>query len=140
MPPRQVVSAQRALVLHPVREAAWGVSLREQRNMAFDALLYKKHPALYRQRIRARPPLAYYGVVLALVAVLAAAAAGQFALMLAAAAIWLLLTWKFCRVRLSGTSHRPRHVAEMVATSVAIPVAAVYWRLAGALRYRAPFA
>ena len=136
----EVVSAQRALVLHPVREAAWGVSLREQRNMAFDALLYKKHPALYRQRIRARPPLAYYGVVLALVAVLAAAAAGQFALMLAAAAIWLLLTWKFCRVRLSGTSHRPRHVAEMVATSVAIPVAAVYWRLAGALRYRAPFA
>jgi glycosyltransferase involved in cell wall biosynthesis len=136
----EVVSAPRALVLHPVREAAWGVSLREQRNMEFDALLYKKHPALYRQRIRARPPVAYYGAVLALLGVLAALAAGLFALALASAAVWLLLTLQFCRGRLAGTSHRPRHVAEMIATSIVIPVAAVYWRLAGALRYRAPFA
>jgi hypothetical protein len=136
----EVVCAPRALVLHPVREAAWGVSLREQRNMEFDALLYKKHPALYRQRIRARPPLAYYGAVLALVGTLAAALGGLLALALAAAAVWLLLTLRLCSGRLSGTSHRPKHVAEMIATSVAIPVAAVYWRLVGALRFRAPFA
>jgi hypothetical protein len=30
-------------------------------------------------------------------------------------------------------------VLEMIATSVVIPVAAVYWRLAGALRFRCRF-
>jgi GT2 family glycosyltransferase len=136
----EVVGAPRALVLHPVREAAWGVSLREQRNMEFDALLYKKHPALYRQRIRHRPPVAYYGTVLSLGAMVAALLIGQVGLALAAAVIWLALTLRFCRGRLAGTSHRPRHVAEMVATSIMIPVAAVYWRLVGALRFRSPFA
>jgi GT2 family glycosyltransferase len=136
----EVVSAPQALVLHPVREVRWGVSLREQRNMEFDALLYKKHPLLYRQRIRAYPPVAYYGAVLALIALIAAALAGQLALAVMAAAIWVLLTLKFCSGRLAGTSHRPRHVAEMVATSIVIPIAAVYWRLLGALRFRSPFA
>jgi glycosyltransferase involved in cell wall biosynthesis len=136
----EVVSAPQALVLHPVRETSWGVSLREQRNMEFDALLYKKHPALYRQRIRAHPPLAYYGAVLALVAMIVSAFAAQPALLLGAAAMWLVLTLKLCRRRLSGTSRRPAHIAEMVATSIVIPVAAVYWRLVGALRFRAPFA
>jgi GT2 family glycosyltransferase len=135
-----VVSAPQALVLHPVREARWGVSLREQRNMEFDALLYKKHPVLYRERIRAHPPMTYYVAVLALVAMLAAALAGELPLALAAGAVWLLLTLKLCSRRLAGTSHRPAHVAEMIATSVVIPIAAVYWRLAGALRFRAPFA
>jgi glycosyltransferase involved in cell wall biosynthesis len=134
-----VVSAAQALVLHPVREARWGISLREQRNMVFDALLYKKHPRLYRQRIRARPPVAYYGTVLALLATVFFLLVGQAALALAAAGVWLLLTLKFCRRRLAGTARTPRHVTEMIATSVAIPVAAVYWRLVGALRFRSPF-
>jgi hypothetical protein len=84
--------------------------------------------------------MTYYVAVLALVAMLAAALAGQLALALAAGALWLLLTLELCGRRLAGTSHRPAHVAEMIATSVAIPIAAVYWRLAGALRFRAPFA
>jgi hypothetical protein len=71
---------------------------------------------------------------------LVAALVGHLALGLAAAAIWLLMTLKFCRVRLNGTSRRPRHVAEMIATSIIIPIAAVYWRLSGALRFRSPFA
>jgi GT2 family glycosyltransferase len=136
----EVVTAPRALVLHPVREAGWGVSLREQRNVVFDALLYKKHPRLYRQRIRARPPVAYYGNVLALLATLFFLLMGQAALALAPAAVWLLLTLRFCSRRLVGTAHTPGHVAEMIATSVAIPVVAVYWRVVGALRFRSPFA
>src|SRR5581483_11614611 len=66
-----VVHAARAVVLHPARAAPWGVSVREQRNMLFDALLFKKHPALYRARIRARPPLAYYFTLTALLIALA---------------------------------------------------------------------
>jgi hypothetical protein len=39
------------------------VSLRQQKNVFYDALLYKKHPRLYRERILARPPWDYYAVV-----------------------------------------------------------------------------
>ncbi len=136
----EIVRAPRAVVLHPVRRVPWGISLREQRNMLFDALLFKKHPELYRQRIRSAPPLSYYAIVLALVTMAVGAATGMSALLLAAMLVWLGLTADFCRRRLAGTTHRPAHVAEMVATSIAIPAIAVWWRLAGALRFRSPFA
>ncbi|MBB2485336.1 glycosyltransferase, partial [Mitsuaria sp. WAJ17] len=53
-----------ALVWHPVRPERWGVALRQQRNVFFDALLYRKHPRLYRVRVRRRPPWDYYLIVL----------------------------------------------------------------------------
>ena len=52
-----------AVVVHPVREPSWGVSVREQRKSMYNALLYKKHPRLYRQRVQARPPLRYYAIL-----------------------------------------------------------------------------
>ena len=51
------------VVVHPVRPAPWGVSLKQQRKSLFNALLYKKHPRLYRQRIRPWPPWEYYAIV-----------------------------------------------------------------------------
>src|SRR5579883_2106310 len=53
---RRIARAEAALVVHPVRPAPWGVSLLQQRKSLFDALLYKKHPELYRRRIRSSPP------------------------------------------------------------------------------------
>ena len=50
-------------MLHPVRNERWGVCLRQQRNAFYDALLYKKHPQLYRERIRRSPPWNYYAIV-----------------------------------------------------------------------------
>ena len=38
------VGRAEAVVVHPVRPAPWGVSLRQQRKSLFNALLYKKHP------------------------------------------------------------------------------------------------
>jgi GT2 family glycosyltransferase len=136
----RLLHARRAVVLHPVREVPWGISLREQRNRLFDALLFKKHPRLYRERIRSRPPLAYYAIVLALLAVLVGAVQAWTLLAWTGGFAWLALTAWFCFTRLDGTTRRPRHVMEMIATSLAIPLAAVWWRLAGALRFRAPFA
>jgi glycosyltransferase involved in cell wall biosynthesis len=136
----RLLHAPRAVVLHPVRSVSWGVSLREQRNMLFDALLFKKHPRLYRERIRSRPPLTYYATVLALLALLGGAAAGWRVPVVGGGVTWLWLTAGFCGHRLRGTTRRPRHVMEMIATSAAIPVAAVWWRLAGAVRFRSPFA
>jgi glycosyltransferase involved in cell wall biosynthesis len=135
----RVVPVPDALVVHPVRPAPWGVSLRQQRKSQFNALLYKKHPALYRQRIQPRPPWHYYGAAATLMATLAGAAGGLTSLTLAGSGLWLALTARFCGRRLRGTSHAPAHVAEMAVTSALIPLLSVYWRLRGALRFRVFF-
>jgi glycosyltransferase involved in cell wall biosynthesis len=136
----RIVHAADAVVLHPVRAARWGVSLGLQKNMLFDALLYKKHPRLYRTRISPGPPLRYYLIVALLVTTLAGALAGSTPVAGASAISWLLLTLAFAMQRLRGTRTTPAHVAEMLVTSAAIPPLAVFWRLAGAVRFRVLFA
>jgi GT2 family glycosyltransferase len=135
----KVIKAAGAVVVHPVRPAPWGASLRQQRKVQFDALLYKKHPRLYRRRIRRSPRWDYYATVAALAAAAVAAAAGASVPAAAAGAAWAALTGRLCACRLRGTSHAPRHVAEMVVTSVLIPPLAVFWRLCGAVKFRVPF-
>jgi GT2 family glycosyltransferase len=131
--------APRALVVHPVRAARWGVSLKQQRKVLFDALLYKKHRSRYRERIRRAPRLDYYAAVAALVAAPAALAAQATAVGIGAAAVWLALTAHLAARRLAGTRLEWRHVGEMLVTSAAIPPLAVFWRLVGAVRYRVVF-
>jgi glycosyltransferase involved in cell wall biosynthesis len=41
-----VKKVESAIVVHPVREAKWGVSIKEQRKTLYNALLYKKYPRL----------------------------------------------------------------------------------------------
>jgi len=55
------------------------------------------------------------------------------------AAVWGLLTTRFCLARLRHTSRDPGHLAEMALTSAVIPPLAVYWRLRGAIKYRVFF-
>jgi len=132
----RIVRAADAVVVHPVRPAPWGVSLRLQRKGRFDALLYRKHPRLYRERIGPGRPRDYYAVVAALAVGAIAAADGWWWPAAAAGAVWLALTGRFAARRLRGTSHAPRHVAEMVVTSALIPPLSLYWRLYGAVRFR----
>ncbi|TFW33616.1 glycosyltransferase family 2 protein [Massilia horti] len=136
----RVVHAPQALVVHPVRPAPWGVSLLQIRKIAFDALLYKKHPRLYRERIARRARWDYHLIVGALLAACGALLAGSTRVAAVAALLWLALTGRFCVRRLAGTVKTPAHVTEMVITSVLIPPLAVFWRLAGAIRYRVRFA
>jgi glycosyltransferase involved in cell wall biosynthesis len=131
--------APAALVVHPVRQARWGESLRQQRKSAFNALLYRKHPELYRQRIQSRPPLRYYAVLLSLVAGLAGVALGSPRAALGGAGAWLALTIHFSAERLRHTSRAPAHVVEMLITSMLIPFLAIFWRLVGAARFRVLF-
>jgi GT2 family glycosyltransferase len=126
----RVARAPEAVVVHPVRPAPWGVSLRQQRKVMFDALLFKKHRELYRRRIRPRPRWDYYAIVASL------AATPVFA---PAFLAWAVLTGRFFVQRMKGASRRPAHVAEMLVTSMLIPPLAVFWRLAGMLRYRVAF-
>jgi len=126
----RIARAPDAVVVHPVRPAAWGVSLRQQRKVMFDALLLRKHRALYRERIRRVPRWDYYAVVAAL-------ALSPF--WPPAIIIWVVLTARFCLYRLRGTSKAPAHIAEVVITSILIPPVSVFWRLVGALKFRAGF-
>jgi GT2 family glycosyltransferase len=136
---RTLVRAPKAVVVHPVRPAPWGVSLRQQRKSQFNALLYKKHPRLYRERIPAGSPGHYYAIVAALLAMPVCVAAGHPAWALVPAVVWLVLTARFCARRLRGTSHALGHVAEMVVTSALIPPLSVFWRLWGAIKFRVWF-
>ena len=131
--------APEAIVVHPVRPAPWGVSLRMQRKSLFDALLYKKHPALYRKHIRPLPPLDYYGMAAAVVVAIVAVIWGAPLICSVAIAVWTVLMGRFLARRQHGTSHAPAHVLEMIATSLLIPYLSIFWRLYGALKYRVWF-
>lgn len=133
-----IIRAPHALVIHPVRPAPWGISLLQLKKIAFDALLYKKHPLLYRQKIGA-PRWDYYAIVGALACALLGLVSAIPALLFGGAAAWALLTGLLCHKRLRGTSRSPSHIAEMVLTSALIPPLAVFWRLRGAIRFRVRF-
>lgn len=128
-----------AVVVHPIRPAPWGVSLRQQRKNMYNALLYKKHPAQYRAYIQSGPPWRYYFTLTALLAALYGLVTGRRRLALSGAGMWAALTARFAADRLSNTSRAPSHVAEMIVTSALIPPLAVFWRLRGALKFRTWF-
>jgi GT2 family glycosyltransferase len=128
-----------AAVEHPVRPAPWGVSVRQQRKSQYDALLCRKHPRLYRERLPTGRPWDYYLIVAAILIGVVAMVAGWLGGEGVAAAVWLGLSGRFVARRLRGNSLAPRHVAEMLVTSVVIPPLSVFWRLAGAVRFRVPF-
>jgi hypothetical protein len=134
-----IATAPEAVVLHPVRPAPWGVCLGQQAKSFFEALLYKKHPRLYRDRIRPAFPWDYYVIALSLGFAILALAAGAAEIASIAAAVWAWFTARFCALRLRGTSRAPRHIAEMIVTSLVIPLFAIYWRLYGAAKHRVLF-
>ena len=115
------------------------MSISEQRKSMYNALLYKKHPTLYRERIQRRAPWASYATAGALLCALGAGAGGFVATAAVAGGVWTALTARVCRKRLAGTVHTADHVAEMIVTSALIPSLSVFWRLRGALRYRVVF-
>jgi glycosyltransferase involved in cell wall biosynthesis len=135
----QVGRSSRAEVVHPVHGSPWGRSLAQQRNSYFDALLYKKHPRLYRERIRHRPPWADYAIVSLAAATLGLALADEAVLATASGLLMGAAILRRALRRLEDTSHRPAHVLEMLATSALIPFLSVYWRLRGAIHFRVLF-
>ena len=131
-----IVHNPQAVITHPIRPAGWGVSLSQLKKIQFDALLFKKHPARYRERIRATPRWDYYITVAALLGAIVALAAGKPAIAAACGVLWVLMTARFTIKRLRNTSKSPAHVAEMIVTSALIPPVAVFWRAVGALKFR----
>jgi glycosyltransferase involved in cell wall biosynthesis len=131
-----IATAAEAVVVHPIRPAPWGISLKQQRQGLFDPLLYRKHPQIYRERIPQLPRL-YYAAAAALVGTAAGIILQQPTLAAVSAIAWVVLTGLFAYRRLQSTSRRWPHVLEMIYTSAIIPIASLYWRVRGALRFGA---
>ena len=125
--------------MHPVRDAPWGICIGQQKNALFEALLYKKHPQLYRQKVTPQVPWRYYFIVACTLGAVLAAVLAAWALAAALLLPALAAILGFAAQRLKGTSKAPAHVVEMLATSFVIPYLSVYWRLRGAWQYRVAF-
>jgi GT2 family glycosyltransferase len=134
-----IVRAPDAIVVHPVRPARWGVSLAQQRNSRFEALLYSKYRRLYKRHIARKPPLNYYAIALAAIATVLGAAGEMPPIAMAGGCVWFALTVRFFARRMRGRSRDWKHVAEMAITSILIPFLSIYWRIRGAISYRTWF-
>ncbi|MGK5543877.1 glycosyltransferase family 2 protein [Streptomyces sp. URMC 127] len=123
---------------HPVRPSGAWASLRRQAGNADDALMVRLHGRTWWERAEApRGRLRRHAAVTA-----AGAAAAVFALArrplagAVAGLAWALGTAEFAWARIAPGPRTPQEVAAMVATSVAIPPAAVWHRLRGTVRHR----
>ncbi len=132
----RLIYAADAVVLHPIRPQKWGVSLQQQRKNYYNALLFKKHPRLYREKFGNHSPLRYYVTLASLAGAIAGLPLRSPQLAAGSGLVWALLTLTFAGLRLRGTSHQPAHVVEMLVTSAVIPLLALYWRVRGNIAFR----
>jgi GT2 family glycosyltransferase len=130
-----IVNVPNAIVTHPVRQARWNVSLASEKKNMFNALLYKKFPGMYLERINSRPPVSYY----AMVAFMSIGVAMIFILPLMSIALffcWIVLVTGFSLRRIRHTSKRPMHLIIIFVTSALIPFFSVYWNMYGNMKFR----
>ncbi len=125
-----------AAVTHPVRKAPWGISIREERKGMFNALLYKKYPTLYKEKIEPTPPWHYYAISFFLVLLLVGIFTDKPVIKVTGVTGWLLMTAWFAARRLRSTSHSWNHISEMIFTSAVIPVLSLFWKFYGSVKFR----
>jgi GT2 family glycosyltransferase len=130
-----VVSAPGAVVIHPLRSAPFAAGLGMQKKVMFDVLLYLKHPRLYRERIRRRPPWFYLTVSASLALSAGCLMAGFEGAAAGAFAVWAALSAFFFFRRLRSSSLSWRNVLELLATSALIPLLSIFWRVVGMARF-----
>ena len=128
-----------AVVIHPVRKAGWGISLKEQKKSLYNALLYKQHAALYKQRISSQPLWNYYVMIVLFSFSVLFVINELYTIALISFMCWLLLLGEFTVERLKATSKSFSHVLEMIATSALIPFLSVFWTLYGSVKYKTFF-
>lgn len=123
-------------VLHPVRPFGFAAGLGMQKKVMFDMLLRRKYPELYRRHIRSRPPSFYLCVTAVFVTAVVLFAAGLHMAASIAAGIWVVLTGGFFFKRLNGTRRTLRNVADLLITSICIPLLSIGWRTIGMIRFQ----
>lgn len=135
----RLIYARAAIVIHPVRPESWGISLKQQRKSMYNALLFKKHPDLYRKQVQRWPPWKYYVIVACALTSLGAVVFDNPPLGSLTFSSWMAMTLAFAIQRLRETSRSPSHIVEMIVTSLFIPPLSVFWRLYGGWKYRVLF-
>lgn len=124
-----------AVVVHPVRPVPWAISLAEQKKAMFNALLYKKDKSLFRERIKKAPNGLYYFICICFIGLLISLFfSATIALLFFLA--WLAATGYFIHKRLKSTSKQWNHIAEMIVTSLFIPLLSVFWTLYGSYKFK----
>lgn len=131
-----IQQAPLARVLHPVRAFPFAAGLHMQKKLMFDMLLRRKYPDLYRQYIRAHPPSFYLCVTAVFLVAIALLMMGQFLAASIAIGAWLILSGWFFFKRLWGTRLSARNVADLIVTSIGIPLLAIGWRVVGLIRFQ----
>lgn len=134
-----IKKVEEAKIIHPLRRAHWGISITEQKKSMFNALLFKKYPALYRRKIRNNPLWNYYAMIVSFLAIPIFLLIGWKWIALASLVTWLFLVVALTVKRLKDTSHSISHIAEMFVTSMLIPFFSVYWTLYGSYRFKVWF-
>jgi histidinol-phosphate phosphatase family protein len=125
-------------VVHPVRPADRWVSVRVQRGNADDALMRAVHGPDWRRGTECGPGRLpqHVATVVAGLVVGGALVARRPRTAAGAGAAWVALTAEFAWRRIAPGPRTPDEILTMLATSVAIPPAAVAWRLLGTWRHR----
>ncbi|GAB3018046.1 glycosyltransferase family 2 protein [Spirosoma pulveris] len=133
-----IVPCPNAVIVHPIRSAPWYAPLRDERKNRYDALLYKEHPALFRERIPAYKWLVirYYVSVLSLLIGIIGLLVGNSQVVGFGFSLWLLLTLVLINERLDNQPINSTTVKTALLTSLATPFLSVYWRLYGAFSFR----
>ena len=125
-----------AVVVHPMIEQPWYTPLANERRSRYDALLYKRHPDLFRQRIEADRThvLEYYASVLGMVLGILGLITGNLIIAAVGLGLWALLSINLIWQQLPNRANAG--LLQMVLMALATPFLAVYWRLYGAVKYR----
>lgn len=134
-----IFKASNAIVVHPVRKAPWGVSIKEQKKGLYDALIYKKFPDLYRKKLSPKIIYDFYFIVLTEIISLMALMNSQYYLAAVTCTVVLIMIIAFFALRIKNTKKSINHLTEMFITSMILPFLSVYWRIFGAMKFRVFF-
>ncbi|MEW1869630.1 glycosyltransferase [Streptomyces caelestis] len=128
----------RRTTLHPVRSASRWASVGQQRGNADDALMRRLHgPDWWDKAVAPRGRIRRHAAITAAgAAACALAVAGHRRAATACALGWAAGTAEFARARIVPGPRTREEVTTVLATSVVIPPAATWHRLAGAWRHR----
>lgn len=134
-----ILKVNTAVVIHPVYPVKWGISAFEQKKGIYDALLFKKHPELYRKKIRNSPLWRYYLMIASLGGLFYSMIINLQAGVFLFSTLYLISLLVFTLQRLAKINFSKKNVFEMLSTSTIIPFLSVYYRLYGAVKFRTFF-
>jgi glycosyltransferase involved in cell wall biosynthesis len=134
-----VLIVPQAIVIHPVRTAPWGISIKEQKKGIYDALLFRKFPCLYKKHISSKPLWNYYLINLSWIVVLISSIEDLKWLSILSIAALIFLLADIIHRRLKNRKKSISHILEMIVTSIIIPTLSVFWRLYGSVKYKVFF-